>query len=187
MPLQVAADAHVDHRKWLACAQGRHNAIANLQALPPFAIYGKGRPMTQPHTIEGFVNVFGLTKKGREWVGPCPICKDGVDRVKEGTGWRNAQRTMTATRQCKSRTRATARDPLNVTRLRFRGHSVRRWASTTPEASKPGNSAQCAATATPSASQGTAQAAPAAEPRFRHHRYDYRDAQGKIAFRCHAA
>ena len=38
------------------------------------------------HTIEDFISAFGLRQKGREWVGPCPICKDGDDRfhVKEG-------------------------------------------------------------------------------------------------------
>ena len=39
------------------------------------------------HTIDQFVAAFGLVKKGREFVGPCPICKEGEDRfhVKEGT------------------------------------------------------------------------------------------------------
>ena len=38
------------------------------------------------HTIDQFVAAFGLVKKGREFVGPCPICKEGSDRfhVKEG-------------------------------------------------------------------------------------------------------
>ena len=38
------------------------------------------------HTIDQFVAAFGLVKKGREFVGPCPICKEGEDRfhVKEG-------------------------------------------------------------------------------------------------------
>ena len=40
------------------------------------------------HTIEDFIGAFGLVQKGKEYVGPCPICKEGEDRfhVKEGTG-----------------------------------------------------------------------------------------------------
>ena len=42
--------------------------------------------MTLRHTIDDFVNAFGLKQKGREYVGPCPVCKDGEDRfhVREG-------------------------------------------------------------------------------------------------------
>ena len=42
--------------------------------------------MTPRHTIDDFVNAFGLKQKGREYVGPCPVCKDGEDRfhVREG-------------------------------------------------------------------------------------------------------
>ena len=42
--------------------------------------------MTQQHTIDDFIAAFGLTKKGKEYVGPCPVCKDGEDRfhVREG-------------------------------------------------------------------------------------------------------
>ena len=40
------------------------------------------------HTIEDFIGAFGLVQKGKEYVGPCPICKEGEDRfhVKEGNG-----------------------------------------------------------------------------------------------------
>ena len=43
-------------------------------------------PMTPRHTIDDFVNAFGLKQKGKEFVGPCPVCKDGEDRfhVREG-------------------------------------------------------------------------------------------------------
>ena len=43
--------------------------------------------MTQQHTIDDFIAAFGLVKKGKEYVGPCPVCKDGEDRfhVREGT------------------------------------------------------------------------------------------------------
>ena len=42
--------------------------------------------MTPRHTIDDFVNAFGLKQKGKEYVGPCPVCKDGEDRfhVREG-------------------------------------------------------------------------------------------------------
>ena len=42
--------------------------------------------MTPRHTIDDFVNAFGLKQKGKEFVGPCPVCKDGEDRfhVREG-------------------------------------------------------------------------------------------------------
>ena len=42
--------------------------------------------MTQSHSIDDFVAAFGLVQKGKEYVGPCPVCKDGEDRfhVKEG-------------------------------------------------------------------------------------------------------
>ena len=36
--------------------------------------------MMQRHSIEDFIQAFGLRKKGREWVGACPICKEGNDR-----------------------------------------------------------------------------------------------------------
>ena len=36
--------------------------------------------MTPRHTIDDFVNAFGLRQKGKEFVGPCPVCKDGEDR-----------------------------------------------------------------------------------------------------------
>ena len=37
--------------------------------------------MTPRHTIDDFVNAFGLKQKGKEYVGPCPVCKDGEDQV----------------------------------------------------------------------------------------------------------
>ena len=42
--------------------------------------------MTPRHTIDDFVNAFGLKQKGKEFVGPCPVCKEGEDRfhVREG-------------------------------------------------------------------------------------------------------
>ena len=37
-------------------------------------------------SMDDFINAFGLIRKGSEFVGPCPICKDGKDRfhVKQG-------------------------------------------------------------------------------------------------------
>ena len=29
------------------------------------------------HTLDDFISAFNLVKKGKEFVGPCPVCKDG--------------------------------------------------------------------------------------------------------------
>ena len=50
------------------------------------------------HTLEDFISAFNLIKKGKEYVGPCPICKDGEDRfhVREG----NAGKPVFGCRRC---------------------------------------------------------------------------------------
>ena len=75
-PRQCTCEPH-------AGAVGTPQRRRRISALPYTSYLSS---MTQQHSIDDFIAAFGLVKKGKEYVGPCPVCKDGEDRfhVREG-------------------------------------------------------------------------------------------------------
>ena len=74
------------------------------------------------YTLDDFISAFNLTKKGKEFVGPCPVCKDGTDRfyVHEG----NAGKVVFGCRHCMSKgDDPTSENAKQVFALLTNGHS----------------------------------------------------------------